>query len=88
MRRTPRSRKLRRVYVRTPGGRTVVHYEKRKHDVPKCAICKRPLNGFPKLRTKDLRKGHRPPSRIFGGYLCHQCLEKFIVEKVISSYQK
>ncbi|RLE80296.1 MAG: 50S ribosomal protein L34e [Thermoprotei archaeon] len=83
---TPRSRRLRRTIVRTPGGRLAIHYKKRKYDVPKCAICKHPLNGFPKLRPKDVRKGHRPPTRIFGGYLCANCLEKFIREKVMSQY--
>ena len=76
MRRTPRSRRLRRIAVRTPGGRVVYHYEKRKYDVPKCAICKKPLSGFPKMRPKDARKGHRPPGRIYGGYICPKCLRE------------
>ena len=71
-----RSRSLRRVKVRTPGGRTVVHYEKRKHNIPKCALCKKPLRGVGKLTAKEERKGIRMPTRPFGGYLCHSCLEK------------
>ena len=45
-----RSRSLRRVYVRTPGGRTVIHYEKRKSLPAKCAICGAELQGVPRLR--------------------------------------
>ncbi|HDH07175.1 MAG TPA: 50S ribosomal protein L34e [Thermoproteales archaeon] len=86
MKRTPRSRRLRAVKVRTPGGRVVIHYEKRPYNPPSCAICKRPLQGFPKLRPKDIRKGHRPPTRIYGGYLCHQCLEKLMKDTLYNTY--
>ena len=71
-----RSRTTKRKLVRTPGGRLVVHVIPKKHDVPKCAICKRPLHGFPKLTAKEERHGHRPPTRAYGGYLCPQCLKR------------
>lgn len=69
-----RSRTTKRVIVRTPGGRLVIRIKTKKHDVPKCAICKRPLQGIPKLTPKEERRGHRPPRRPYGGYLCHKCL--------------
>ncbi|RLF00366.1 MAG: 50S ribosomal protein L34e [Thermoprotei archaeon] len=70
-----RSRSLRRVKIRTPGGLSVVHYERRKHSLPKCALCKRPLRGIGKLLPREERKGVRMPTRPYGGYLCHKCLE-------------
>ncbi len=69
----------RRVYRRTPGGRTVVHYEPRKPSVAKCALCGRPLNGVPRLRSSRLRrlaKTEKRPERPYGGYICHRCLAK------------
>ena len=51
-----KSRSLRRVYVRTPGGKTVIHYRKRKPSKAKCAICKKPLHGVPRERPAELRK--------------------------------
>ncbi len=78
-----RSRSLRRRKVRTPGGRTVVHFEKRKPGPARCAICGRILNGVPRLRSVELRKLHktdRRPERPYGGYLCPQCLARLLKE--------
>jgi len=76
-----RTRSKRRVYVRTPGGETVVHYEPRRPGPARCALCGRPLNGVPRLRPSELRKlpkTAKRPERIFGGVLCHECLEKVL----------
>jgi len=75
-RKSHRSRAVRWVKVRTPGGEIRIHYVKRKLGVPRCALCKRPLQGFPELLPKEARRGHRPPTRVYGGYLCHRCLMK------------
>ncbi len=72
-----RSRSLRRVHVRIPSGVSVVHYERRKNDVPHCAICGRPLQGFPKLVKGD-HSGHRPPGRPYAGNICHACLRRLL----------
>ncbi len=80
-----RTHSLRRVYVRTPGGRTVIHYEKRKPDYAKCAICKRPLNAVPRERASKLKrmpKSHKRPNRPFGGHLCPECMRREIKERV------
>lgn len=71
-----RSRTTRRKVVRTPSGRHVIHVVPKKHDYPKCAICGRPLQGFPKMTAKEERRGHRPPTRMYGGYICHRCLRR------------
>ena len=74
-----RSRSRRRVYKRTPGGRTVVHYEKRKPGVARCAVCGRPLGGVPRGRPVELRnmaKTEKRPERPYGGQICPSCLRK------------
>ena len=81
-----RSRTTKRKLVRTPGGRLVVHVIDKKHDYPKCAVCKRPLHGIPKLTARLERRGHRPPTRPFGGYLCPRCLRQGLKAAIDSLY--
>lgn len=84
-----RSRSLRRVYVKTPGGRTTIHYEDRKPGYARCAKCGRRLQGVPRLKPSELRrlsKTERRPERMFGGVLCINCLEK-LLKKVVRSQQ-
>lgn len=69
-----RSRKLRRVSARTPGGRNVTHHEKRTVARPRCAICGRPLSGIDMARTKTKHIAGLTVSRPYGGYVCHRCL--------------
>ncbi|MEM2954604.1 MAG: 50S ribosomal protein L34e [Candidatus Nanoarchaeia archaeon] len=77
-----RTRKgLRRVARKTPGGRTVIHYEKKAPGKPKCAICKNYLHGVPRLRPKKMQKLNRTQrtvQRPFGAYLCSSCMRKII----------
>ncbi len=76
---TYRSRSWRRVQVRTPGGKTVTHYERRKPKAARCAICGKPLNGVPRGRPVEIRKlskTERRPERPYGGYICPSCLRK------------
>ena len=73
------------VVRRTPGGRITVLIKKAKGQKHKCAICKRPLFGVVHDHPRRLRKypkSQKRVSRIFGGYLCHRCLEKLIKESV------
>jgi large subunit ribosomal protein L34e len=82
-----RSRSLRRVYVRLPGGETTIHYEKRRPGPARCAICGRPLNGVPRLRPSELRrlpKTAKRPERMYGGVICPSCLAKLIKKTVRS----
>lgn len=78
----PRLRRLKRVAVRTPGGRTVYHYRKPKTSKHVCALCGKPLHGVPHgLRPSQVRKlskTERRPERIFGGTLCADCARKVI----------
>lgn len=79
-----RTRTLKRVKVRTPGGRVVIHYKKKKPNKAKCANCKKPLSGVPRLRSNELRKlskTEKRPERPYGGYLCSECMRKLMKEK-------
>lgn len=83
-----RSRSLRRVYVRTPGGEVKIHYEKRKPSAAKCTICGKPLNGVPRLRPVELRKlpkSLRRPERMYGGVICGSCLRTLLKETIRGS---
>ncbi len=67
-----RSRSMKRSYVKTPK-RTVLHFRKKREGQHRCAQCGAPLHGV---------KGGSHPSRKYGGYLCHNCLRKKLVESV------
>ncbi len=77
MKRSQRSRSLKRVSKRTPGGRLVLHFRKRRPGSPKCALCKRELHGVARGRGTELsrvRRSQRRVSRPYGGYLCSACM--------------
>jgi len=79
-----RSRSWRRKYVRTPGGRTALHFERRKPKVAHCAMCGRPLNGVPRGRPSEIRKlskTHKRPERPYPN-LCPDCMRKVMKAQV------
>jgi large subunit ribosomal protein L34e len=72
-----RTRTLRRVYVKTPGGRTTVHYRKRKPSKAKCGKCRALLKGVPRERPykmQNMAKTMKRPERPYGGVLCTKCM--------------
>lgn len=73
-----RSRSVRRVYVKLPSSRSTIHYEKRKNGSAVCAICKKPLRGVKNNNGGKLSKSEKRPERIYGGYICHKCLEYLV----------
>ncbi|MHA1860390.1 MAG: 50S ribosomal protein L34e [Candidatus Asgardarchaeia archaeon] len=81
-----RSRSLIRKKVRTPGNRLVMHFERKKPTVARCARCGKPLHGVPRLRPSELRKlpkTKRRPQRPYGGNLCSECMREVFREKVV-----
>ncbi|MBN2567126.1 50S ribosomal protein L34e [Candidatus Woesearchaeota archaeon] len=77
-----KSRTLRRVAKKTPGGRNVTHYEERKPAAARCAGCGTTLKGVPRerpFRMQTMPKSRKRPERPYGGVLCHACLKKKIV---------
>ena len=78
-----KSRKRRRVYVKTPGSKTVVHIRARKPSHIKCSACGSILSGVPRIsaaKMKDAPKSQKKPSRPYGGNLCSKCMRKKMVE--------
>ncbi len=72
-----KSNRLRKVFVRTPGSRTVVHRRKRKPSKAKCAIFGNTLAGVPHGRdsaVRKLSKSKRRPERPFGGVLSSKAM--------------
>ncbi len=80
-----KSSSLRKIKVRTPGGRLNVLYKKRKPKHARCALCGAKLNGVPRERPhkmRNLAKTKKRPERTFGGVLCHKCLKKLILQHI------
>jgi len=80
-----RSRSLRIVHKKLPGGRLTIHYLKRKPGKAKCSNCKRILSGVPRERPykmHKLPKTMKRPERMFGGILCTICSRKNIKEMI------
>ena len=76
MRGSFKSRTYRRVHVRTPGGRTVLHMKRRAPEKPHCANCRIVLHGVVRYRpfeVSKLSKTERRPERPYGGVLCSKC---------------
>jgi large subunit ribosomal protein L34e len=79
-----KSRSLKRARVRTPGGRTVTRYKRKKTAPHKCALCKNELHGTPSnnpIALGKLKKSQKRPSRPFGGQLCSKCTRDVIAYK-------
>ena len=77
-----KSRTLRRVFVRTPGGNTVLHYKRRKPAKSQCAGCGAILQGVPHVRQlvmRNMPKTARRPERPYGGVLCSKCTRTKII---------
>lgn len=88
VRRSLRSRSLKRTQKKVPGGRTVTHYKKKKVSQAKCAKCGKPLQGVPRKRPSELKKlpkSQRRPDRPYGGNLCSECMREVFREKVRGS---
>ena len=78
-----KSRSMRKVFVRTPGSRTTVHYKSRKPSKAVC-VCGAPLKGVPNLipsKMGKLSKSQKKPERPYGGNLCSRCMRIVLKEK-------
>jgi len=70
-----RSRTLRRVEVKRPGGRTATRYEKRAKGVPRCPVTGLPLGGM-NMRVYRFGVSIRAPRRPYGGVYSHKVLAR------------
>ena len=79
-----KSRTFRRLKVKTPGAKTVLHYKRRKPKNAQCATCGAVLMGVPRGVTSKIRnlpKTKKRPERPYGGYLCSRCMRAKIVKE-------
>ena len=79
-----RSRSFRRVYVRTPGGKNVIHYKARKPSRPHCASCGTAIHGVKAMLSRAMHsvpKTEKRPERPYGGHLCSACMRRTIIEQ-------
>jgi large subunit ribosomal protein L34e len=80
-----KSRSIRLISVKVPGGRTVIHYKYKKPKKAHCARCKAPLAGVPRERPYKIRKmskTQKRPERPFGGMLCSRCMRAEIIKRI------
>lgn len=76
-----RSRTFRRVSVKVPGGKTLLHHLYRKPKGASCAACGKNLHGIPRKRPTEmhnLAKTEKRPERPYGGMLCSSCMREQI----------
>jgi len=77
-----RSRSLRRIHVKTPGGERKIQYKVRKPSDAKCGGCGAVMKAVASKRPHvmhNLSKSKKRPERPFGGMLCSKCMRKKIV---------
>lgn len=77
--------------VKTPGGKLVCHYIKKKVARVKCGDCKGPIFGVPTLQPrkfKFLHKRQRRVTRAYGGSRCAGCVRQRIVRAFLIEEQK
>jgi len=82
-----RSRTFRRVFVRTPGARTVLHYCRRKNAPARCSETGQILPGVPRgipSKIRALPKSKRRPTRPYGGALSSKAMRRKMIEKARS----
>jgi len=81
-----RSTSLRKVSKRLPGGRTVIHFSKKKPKAAICTGCGDVLKAVPRVlpyKMKNIAKTKKRPQRPYGGVLCSRCMRKKIVDSII-----
>lgn len=86
-----KSKKHRRISVRTPGGKNKILYKKKKPAKAQCARCGATLKGVPTDRVykmKRIPKTKKRPERPYGGVLCSKCTRDLMTEKALSMYKE
>jgi large subunit ribosomal protein L34e len=82
--RVSKSKSLRRVFVKTPGGKTVARLKSKTGTQATCPVTGQKLQGTPKVRPSGLRnmaKSKKKPSRLFGGMLSSSAARREIIRR-------
>ncbi|KAM3174018.1 hypothetical protein ACTXT7_011390 [Hymenolepis weldensis] len=77
--------------VKTPGGKLVYIYQKKRGTFPKCGDCKCKLAGVKPSRPMDrtrMSKRLKTVSRTYGGSRCHACVRSRILRAFLMEEQK
>jgi large subunit ribosomal protein L34e len=79
-----KSRTLRRVKKVAPGGRNIIHYERRKPKAASCPVTGEKLKGVPRelpSKMKNMPKTKKRPERPFGGVLSSKASRNILKNK-------
>ena len=85
-----KTRRVRKVFRRTPGGNVKTYYTPKKVGKATCAGCGSVLSGTLsdyKAVMQNTAKSKKRPERPFGGVLCSKCMRLAIVERARSEEQ-
>ncbi|VEL14854.1 unnamed protein product [Protopolystoma xenopodis] len=79
------------IRVKTPGGKLVYIYIKKRGSIPKCGDCKRKLAGIKATRPRErcnLSRRVKTVNRKYGGTQCHDCVRNRIIRAFMMEEQK
>ncbi len=79
-----KSGRLRKIFVKAPGGRVKVHYRERKPSKAVCGSCKKQLAGVPRerpVKMMNMPKTAKRPERPYGGVLCSSCTRLLLQQR-------
>lgn len=79
-----KSRSNKRVKVKLPGGKNVMHYKQKKPGKHICGRCGKQLSGVPSKSVNELAnmsKTEKVPTRPYAGVLCTGCTQQLFTYK-------
>lgn len=82
---------IKKIRVRLPTGRNVIRIKRKRPKAAVCAVCKKPLHGFPSKQPVEMRKlakTEKRPERAYGGYLCSNCSRELFREKIREKFKE
>ena len=85
-----KSKRFRKIFVRTPGGKTTVHHRERKPSPARCALTGQILPGVPRERPAkmvNLPKTKKRPERPYGGILSSRAMRLIFKQRVRGDQQ-
>ena len=85
-----KSGRLRKIAVKTPGGKVKVHYRERKPSRAICGSCKKALAGVPRelaSKMSNMPKTAKGPERPYGGVLCSKCMRLLMQKRARGASQ-
>ncbi|CAJ0565251.1 unnamed protein product, partial [Mesorhabditis spiculigera] len=76
---------------KTPGGKLVFHYVKKRGKVPRCGDTGVKLHGITAARPRELSRltrRHKTVTRVYGGVLCPAAVKERIIRAFLCEEQK